>query len=116
MPRIPDSARARYHEEMRAAKAASSDDQRWAHLERAHILSQPDPWLHTRNHAAMLMLALRLRDRREAIGQIIRIIAAAPGSLSGRYPDGNTGRATVGLRQPMPTPPDLAALLHPTAA
>ncbi|MGY2119271.1 DUF3703 domain-containing protein [Nocardia gipuzkoensis] len=116
MPRIPDSARARYHEEMRASKTASSDDQRWAHLERAHILSQPDPWLHTRNHTAMLMLALRQRDRREAIGQIIRIIAAAPGSLSGRYPDGNTGRATVGLRQPMPTPPDLTALLHPTAA
>ncbi|UGT72425.1 DUF3703 domain-containing protein [Nocardia gipuzkoensis] len=116
MPRIPDSARARYHEEMRAAKSASSDDQRWAHLERAHILSQPDPWLHTRNHAAMLMLALRRRDRPEALGQIIRIIAAAPGSLSGRYPDGNTGRATVRLRQRMPTPPDLAALLHPTAA
>jgi hypothetical protein len=87
MPRIPDSARARYHEEMRAATTTSSDDQRWAHLELAHILSQRDPWLHTRNHAAMLMLALRQRDRREAIGQIIRIIAAAPGSLSGRYPE-----------------------------
>jgi hypothetical protein len=46
---------------------------------------------HTRNHAAMLALALRQHDRREALGRIVRIIVAAPGSLSGRYPEGNTG-------------------------
>ncbi|MFE9326590.1 DUF3703 domain-containing protein [Nocardia sp. NPDC052278] len=116
MPSLPDTARARYHEEMQAAKAAAAAGQRWVHLERAHILSQPDPWLHTRNHLAMFFLAVQQRDRREAIGQVIRIIVAAPGSLSGRYPEGNTGRARVGLRQPMPTPPDLSALLHPEAA
>lgn len=104
-------ARARYHKEMQAAKTATAPEWRWYHLERAHILSQPDPWLHTRNHAAMLALAVRQRDRREAFGQVVRIIIAAPGSLSARYPEGNTGRARVGLRQPMPIPPDLAALL-----
>lgn len=98
---------------MAAAKSAPADDQRWAQLERAHILSQPDPWLHTRNHLAMLALAVRQRNRPEALGQVIRIIAAAPASLARRYPEGNTGRANVSLRQLMPTPPDLAALLHP---
>ncbi|MBF6277233.1 MULTISPECIES: DUF3703 domain-containing protein [Nocardia] len=116
MHRIPDTARARYHEEMHAARTATDPAQRWPHLERAHILSQPDPWLHTRNHIAMFTLALHQHDRREALGQIIRIIAAAPASLTARYPEGNTGRATVGLRQTMPTPPDLAALLHPRVA
>ncbi|MBF6299110.1 DUF3703 domain-containing protein [Nocardia amamiensis] len=116
MARIPVPARARYHEEMRAAKAAFTAEQRWVHLERAHVLSQPDPWLHTRNHVAMFTLAVRQRDRREALGQVVRIIVAAPGSLSGRYPEGNTGRAGVGLRQRMPTPPDLAALLRSAAA
>jgi hypothetical protein len=116
MPRIPDAARTRYHEEMHAAKTASDPGRRWAHLERAHILSQPDPCLHTRNHVAMFALAVRQHDRREALGQIVRIIVAAPGSLSGRYPEGNTGRATVGLRQPMPMPADLQALLQPHAA
>ncbi|WP_043735972.1 DUF3703 domain-containing protein [Nocardia asiatica] len=116
MSRLPAPARARYHNEMRAAATTPDPDQRWAHLERAHILSQPDPWLHTRNHIAMFTLAVRQRDRREALGQVVRIIVAAPGSLAGRYPEGNTGRARVGLRQPMPTPPDLAALLHPTTA
>ncbi|WP_280423680.1 DUF3703 domain-containing protein [Nocardia carnea] len=116
MPRLPEPARARYRQEMRAAKTTATATARWTHLERAHILSQPDPWLHTGNHLAMFSLAVRQRDRREALGQVVRIIAAAPASLARRYPEGNTGRARVGLRQPMPTPPDLAALLHPTAA
>lgn len=116
MPRIPEAARARYHDEMRAARTAPTPTDRWTHLERAHILSQPDPWLHTRNHIAMFTLAVRQRDRREALGQAIRIIVAAPGSLAGLAPEGNTGRADVGLRQTMPTPPDLAALLHSPAA
>lgn len=111
MAPITDKARAIYRQEMAAAKAAESPDIRWMHLERAHIVSQPDPWLHTRNHAAMLTLALRQRDRREALGQIVRIIVAAPGSLAGRYPAGNTGRTGAGLMTPMPIPPDLAAAL-----
>jgi hypothetical protein len=38
-----------------------------------------DPWLHTRNHAAMLALAVRQHDRRETLGQVARIHLAAPG-------------------------------------
>jgi hypothetical protein len=60
----------------------------------------------------MFTLAVRQNDRREAFGQVIRIIVAAPGSALGCYPEGNTGRARVGLTQPMPLPDDLAALLN----
>lgn len=66
---------------------------------------------HTRNHVAMLALAVAQRDRREALGQVVRIVVAAPGSALGRYPEGNTGRARVGLTRPMPVPDDLADLL-----
>ncbi|GAA5767966.1 hypothetical protein Aros01_04473 [Streptosporangium roseum] len=52
----------------------------------AHIVSQPWPWPHTPNHLAMFALAVRRRDRREAIGQVVRTIVAAPGSALGRYP------------------------------
>ncbi|MFI7127862.1 DUF3703 domain-containing protein [Nonomuraea sp. NPDC050153] len=110
--RMPVRVRAAYRAEMRAARTAGSDDARWRHLERAHIISQPWPWPHTRNHIAMFALAVAQRDRREALGQVVRIIVAAPGSALGRYPEGNTGRATVGLTQPMPIPEDLAALLR----
>lgn len=56
----------------------------------------------------MLSLALRQRDRREALGQVVRIIVAAPGSALGRYPEGNTGRTRAGLMTPMLIPEDLA--------
>jgi hypothetical protein len=111
MSRMTPLARSVYRQEMAAAKTAGSDRLRWHHLERAHIASQPDPWLHTCNHVAMLTLALRQHDRREALGQLVRIVVAAPGSLSGRYPDGNTGRVAAGLTTPMPIPTDLAAAL-----
>lgn len=110
MPRLSDRARGAYRREMATAAAAVTADARWYHLERAHIVSQPDPWLHTRNHAAMLALAVRQRDRREAFGQVLRIVVAAPGSVTGRYPRGNTGRVAAGLMSPMPVPPDLVAV------
>lgn len=100
-------ARELYRVEMAAAARQRLPRDRWYHLERAHIVSQPDPWLHTRSHVAMLTLAVRQRDRREAVGQVIRVVVAAPGSLTGRYPEGNTGRAAAGLTTPMPIPPDL---------
>lgn len=61
-------------------------------------------------------LAVGQRDRRETFGQYFCIVVVAPASLAVRYHEGNTGRARVGLRRPMLTPPDLAALLCPTAA
>ncbi|MFC4012160.1 DUF3703 domain-containing protein [Nonomuraea purpurea] len=109
---MPARVRAAYRAEMRAARAAKDPDARWRHLERAHILSQPWAWPHTANHVAMFALAVAQRDRREAFGQVVRIIVAAPGSALGRYPEGNTGRAGVGLTQPMPMPADLAAVLR----
>ncbi|QOW01285.1 DUF3703 domain-containing protein [Rhodococcus pyridinivorans] len=111
MSRITDTARNVYHQEMAAATTAPTAQARWTHLERAHIASQPDPWLHTRNHVAMLSLALHQRDRREALGPVLRIIVAAPGSSTGRYPEGNTGRVAAGLMTPMPIPADLATTL-----
>ncbi|MFD4293798.1 DUF3703 domain-containing protein [Rhodococcus sp. NPDC058505] len=111
MTRMTETARAVYRGEMAAARGATTAQTRWRHLERAHIASQPDPWLHTCNHVAMFVLAVRQRDRREALGQVLRIAVAAPGSLAGRFPDGNTGRVAAGLRTPMPIPADLAELL-----
>ena len=111
MSRLGVAARDVHRREMAAAKRAPAAQERWRHLERAHIVSQPDPWLHTCNHAAMLTLALRQRDRREALGQVVRLIVAAPGSMTGRYPVGNTGRVEAGLLTPMAVPADLASVV-----
>jgi hypothetical protein len=98
----------------RATDAARLGDQArcWHHLERAHVLSQAHAWHHLRVHALMLMAGFRRRDRREVLGQLARIVVAAPGSWFGRAPLGNTGGANVGILTPMPIPEDLQRLLE----
>ena len=49
----------------------------WAHLERAHILSQPMAGRHVRTHVAMLAFAVRTRRAHEVFGQLFRIVVAA---------------------------------------
>ena len=90
-----------------AAAAAGDIEAAWRHLERAHILSQPSAWLHTRAHARMLVLGLRVGDTTEVVGQVIRLAGGWLGSLVGRFPGGNTGRARVSITAPMPVPDDL---------
>jgi hypothetical protein len=99
----------------RRARRAGNDAAEWNHLQRAHILSQPNAGLHLRTHVAMLGFGVRHRDRREIAGQLLRLVVAAPGSLTGRYPVGNTGGADVGALTPMPIPDDLVAVLSDTA-
>ena len=107
--------RAAWAAELDAARAARSTvdtGDEWAHLERAHILSQPMAGAHVRTHLAMFASALRRHDRHELVGQLFRIIVAAPGSITGKYPAGNTGGARVGALRPMPIPEPLKALLE----
>jgi hypothetical protein len=83
----------------------------WHHLERAHILAQA--WLvpHIVSHGKMLAFAVAQRDWREAAGQILRLVLAPLGNLTGRLPFGNTGRSIVNAFAPMDIPPDLAVIL-----
>jgi hypothetical protein len=95
----------------RSARSTGDTSAEWTHLERAHILSQPMAGPHVRTHVAMLAAALRRRDRHELVGQLFRTIVAAPGSITGKYPVGNTGGADVSAFAPMPIPNDLRPLL-----
>jgi hypothetical protein len=110
-PENVDALRTAWATEMQAANQATDADVAWTHLERAHIVSQPLAGEHVRTHAAMLLTAVRRRDAKEALGQLFRVVVAAPGSLTGRYPVGNTGGADVSAFAPMPIPPDLQELL-----
>jgi hypothetical protein len=108
--RTPSQIRELIAGELAAARTA---DDPWPALERAHIASQPWAWPHTRVHAAMLRATWRQRDRHELVAQLVRLTVAAPGSLTGRYPAGNTGRSTMRLTETAPVPDDLARLLPP---
>lgn len=116
LTQMPPLARVRYDAslvEARALASAGHIHDAWVRLETAHILSQSWWRLHVHAHWRMLLLALRTHDRREITGQLLRLVVAAPGSATGRYPKGNTGRAHVPATRPMPVPDDLAALLGP---
>ena len=82
----------------------------WAHLERAHILSQSMAGPHVRTHLAMLCFAARTLRAHEVVGQLFRTLVAAPGTWSGRYPLGSTGGANVSAFAPMAVPADLQRL------
>jgi hypothetical protein len=46
------------------------------------------------------------------LGQLFRLAVAAPGSLTGRFPAGNSGGADVSAFRPMAIPDDLRAVLE----
>ncbi|MBL8631135.1 MAG: DUF3703 domain-containing protein [Rhodospirillaceae bacterium] len=97
--------------QFKSARASHCTEDAWAALERAHIFSQPDAWLHTAMHWHMLRYGLETGDHREVLGQFVRILVAGVGSALGKAPAGNTGRSNVGIMQIMPVPPEIAAKL-----
>ena len=64
----------------------------------------------------MLSAATRRREWHEVLGQLFRLAVAAPGSVTGRYPVGNTGGANVSAFAPMPIPDDLKKVLDDASA
>jgi hypothetical protein len=109
--RRPRPDRHQPHHQPQAGQAGRFDDA-WQALEEAHVLSQPWAWPHIRVHAAMLALRWRVRDAGEVRGQLLRLLVAGPGSVTGRYPAGNTGRASAPATQPMSIPAELVELLR----
>lgn len=94
-----------------AARRAGDHPAAWRALERAHIVAQPYFGFHLSSHGHMLGFAVALGDWREAAGQIFRLTLVPLGSLTGRLPAGNSGRARVSAFKPMTIPPDLAAAM-----
>lgn len=96
----------------RSALEEGDEDRAWHHLERVHIVSQPFLGPHLNSHGVMLQFAIKQRDWGEVLGQIVRIILAPLGALTGRLPVGNIGRSNVSAFAPMPIPADLADALR----
>ena len=95
----------------RRARARQDACGEFAHLERAHVLSQATTRLHVRVHAAMLLWGIRQRSVREIAGQMLRIAGAATKTWVGLVPHGNTGGANVGALRRMPIAPELQRLI-----
>lgn len=106
----PELANAFRHEmaSARAAWRVGDAAATFRYLERAHILGQRHLGPHLLTHLWMLRVGWRLRDLREIVGQLTRVLATLPGALFGWVPAGNTGRARVSALRPMPIPAEFA--------
>jgi hypothetical protein len=116
--KMKPALRSAFEAELAAARVAEAGGEArvaWRSLERAHVLSQPFAAPHLRVHLTMAAFAWRRSDVRELLGQLPRLLLAAPGSWTGRAPRGNTGGSDVGIFTPMEIPQDLQALLEGAA-
>lgn len=112
--RAPSSIERRIGELVGAARLDARTgeiDIAWDRLGDAHVLAQPWALSHVRVHWTMLALGWRTQDAREVTGQAFRLVVAAPGSLTGRYPPGNSGRSDVSAFAAAPVRDDLAERL-----
>lgn len=111
---MPRALKPHYLLELAAAKKTFADKhyrQSWRHLERAHILGQPYPWQHTAVHWRMLKFGIGIKNGKEIIGQIPRLLVGGVKSFAGKIPVGNTGGADVPPLWPMEVPDDLKKII-----
>lgn len=84
----------------------------WRHLERAHILGQPYPLEHTAVHLKMFLFGIKIKNWKEVVGQIPRLLVGGIKSFVGKIPVGNTGGADVPPLFPMEIPEDLLTIIR----
>jgi Protein of unknown function (DUF3703) len=112
---MPKALKPYYRKELLEAKYAFSKkhyQQSWRHLERAHIIGQPYPAAHTSVHWKMLVFGIKIKNGKEIIGQIPRLLVGGVKSFVGKIPLGNTGGADVPPLQTMEIPEDLSAIIN----
>lgn len=114
---MPKTLKPYYQDELSKAQSALLKNElqkSWYHLERAHILGQPYPVAHTAVHWKMLKFGIKIKNGKEIIGQLPRLIFGGVKSFVGKIPVGNTGGANVPPLKPMEIPEDLASIINNT--
>ena len=76
------------------------------HFENAHILGQKHLYRHTVSHYWMFIYAIKTKNIKEVIGQIVRIIASILFTLIW-VPLGNTGGSNISPIKPIPVRKEL---------
>ncbi|NNV57793.1 DUF3703 domain-containing protein [Limnovirga soli] len=83
----------------------------WRKLERAHVIGQQWFVEHTYVHWVMLQFGIKIKSRKEILGQIPRLLIGGVKSFVGKIPVGNTGGANVPPLKRMEIPEDLRTIL-----
>ncbi|WP_306643881.1 DUF3703 domain-containing protein [Sanyastnella coralliicola] len=84
----------------------------WNHLERAHIIGQKYPYAHSYVHWKMLQFGFKIKNWKEVVGQIPRLVFGGVKSFVGKIPVGNTGGANVPPLKPLPINEELISIFE----
>lgn len=112
---MPKSLKRHYQKELAEYLKALDKNQlpqSWLHLERAHILGQPYPFQHSEVHWLMLKFGFRIKNLKEILGQIPRLLFGGVKSFVGTVPVGNTGGANVPPLQSLEISEDLQEIVR----
>ena len=108
--KIPPKLKVFYTEELIKYQIEYSKNnlsEAWNHLERAHIIGQKYPFEHSLVHWKMLQFGFKIKNTKEVVGQIPRLIFGGIKSFVGKIPVGNPGGANVPPLKPFPIDEDL---------
>lgn len=114
---MPTSLKAYYDLELEAyQKSFKAGDlsKAWRHLERAHVIGQAYPVAHTYAHWKMLLFGFHIKNTKEIMGQIPRLLVGGVKSFVGKIPVGNTGGANVPPLRTLPVAKDIAEIFKVT--
>ena len=112
---MPKALQPFYSTELHKANAAlekKAYQESWQHLERAHILGQPYPYQHTAVHWKMILFGIKLKNTKEVLGQIPRLLFGGVKSFVGHIPVGNTGGSNVPPLRVMEIPSDVQFIIN----
>jgi hypothetical protein len=113
---MPEGLKVHYRKELEAYRHEMSKANfplAWRQLERAHILGQPWFVQHTQVHWLMLKFGIKIRNRKEVLGQLPRLLVGGVKSFVGKIPTGNTGGANVPPLRVMEIPEELKSIMRP---
>jgi hypothetical protein len=114
--RMPDGLKVVFEQEIVESQLLFNENDfisSWKKLERAHIIGQPWAVEHTYSHWKMLLFAFKIKNPKEIIGQLPRLIIGGIKSYVGEIPTGNTGGANVNPLKKMETPDDILQIMNP---
>lgn len=113
---MPDGLKVYYRKELEIYKREMSDANlqlAWRQLERIHIIGQPWFVQHTYSHWLMLRFGIKVKNKKEILGQLPRLLLGGIKSFVGKIPTGNTGGANVPPLRVMEIPDEIKKMMRP---
>ncbi len=113
---MPEGLKVNYRKELEIYRREMSNANlqlAWRQLERVHIIGQPWFVQHTYAHWLMLRFGIKIKSKKEILGQLPRLLLGGIKSFVGKIPTGNTGGVNVPPLRVMEIPEELKNMIKP---